>query len=356
MESLPVVAQVLIFVGAAAIVWIAGTTLSHTTDVLSARLGIGQAVGGVILLAIATNLPEIAITASAAVAHNLSIAVGNILGGIAIQTVVLALLDAVGFPKGSKPLTYQSASLVLVLEGALVVAMLVLVVIGTQLSSSVIAFRLTPPVFLLALVWVVGVWLLSRADKGLPWHADGEAPDGQPEPRGHSQGKKEAKATERGHRTSRVAGAFGVAAAATLAGGVLLEQSGNGIAGHLGMNGAVFGATFLAGATALPEMSTGLTSVRMADYQLAVSDIFGGNAFLPVLFLLATALSGEAVLPAAHRTDIYLTSLGALLTAIYIWGLIARPQRRILRMGIDSLLVVIAYVIGIVGLFAVARG
>jgi cation:H+ antiporter len=347
--------HVLIFAGAAAMVWIAGIALSHTTDVLSVRLGIGEAVGGVILLAIATNLPEIAITASAALSHNLSIAVGNILGGIAIQTVVLALLDVVGFSKWAKPLTYQAASLVLVLEGALVVAMLVLVLIGTQLSTSVIAFRLTPPVVLLGLVWVVGVWLLSRADKGLPWHAEGVAPDGQAEPKGHSQSKKDQRSRTRGHGTGRVAGIFSLGALATLVGGVLLEQSGEGIATHIGMNGAVFGATFLAGATSLPEVSTGLTSVRMADYQLAVSDIFGGNAFLPVLFLLATLLSGDPVLPAAQRTDIYLTSLAALLTAIYIWGLIARPQHRILRMGVDSLLVVVAYVLGIVGLFAVAR-
>ena len=46
-----------------------------------------------ILLAVATNLPEIAITASAALSHNLGIAIGNILGGIAIQTVVLVVLD-----------------------------------------------------------------------------------------------------------------------------------------------------------------------------------------------------------------------------------------------------------------------
>jgi cation:H+ antiporter len=45
-----------------------------------------------------------------------------------------------------------------------------------------------------------------------------------------------------------------------------------------------------------------------------------------------------------------------LLTAIYLYGLIFRPRLRILRMGIDSLLVLILYGIGIVGLIAVAHG
>jgi hypothetical protein len=55
--------------------------------------------------------------------------------------------------------------------------------------------------------------------------------------------------------------------------------------------------TLLAAATLLPEVSTGLTSVRLEDYQLAVSDIFGGNAFLSVLFLMASLISGGRVVP-----------------------------------------------------------
>ena len=122
------------------------------------------------------------------------------------------------------------------------------------------------------------------------------------------------------------------------------------------MTGVLFGSTFLAAATALPEISTGLASVRLGDYKLAVSDIFGGNSFLPVLFPLAGLLSGVAPLPQAQKTDIYLTGLGALLTGVYIYGLIFRPRVRLLRMGADSLVVLLLYAIGIVGLIAVAHG
>jgi cation:H+ antiporter len=90
----------------------------------------------------------------------------------------------------------------------------------------------------------------------------------------------------------------------------------------------------------------------MGDYQLAIGDIFGGNAFLPVLFLPATLIAGNAVLPAAGRSDIYLTALGALLTVVYMAGLVFRPQRRIARLGPDSLAVLLLYAVGIAGLVA----
>jgi len=212
----------MVFLAAGGVVWVAGVKLSENTDVLAKRLGLGEALGGVVLLAIATNLPEIAITISAAVAGDLGIAVGNILGGIAVQTVVLAVLDACTDQR-EPPLTYQAASLVLVLEAALVVAILVLVVMGSQLPASAVALHLSPASVAIAATWLGSLWLLNRTQKGLPWHAAGEAPDGQQAPRGHSATKQEAAATEKGMTTRR--------------------------------------------ATAV----------------LAMGDIFGGNAFLPVL-------------------------------------------------------------------------
>ncbi|MCX2712817.1 sodium:calcium antiporter [Mycolicibacterium sp. J2] len=352
MSGWPLWGLLLAFAAAAAAVWVAGISLSNQTDVLSARFGLGSALGGLILLAIATNLPEIAIVASASLSGNLGVAVGNILGGIAIQTVVLVALDAFGV-RGQRPLTYRAASLVLVLEAVLVVAVLAIVIAGTQLPPSLLALRVTPAPLLIALTWVVGLLLLRRAGRSLPWHESGQPPDGQEHPRGHST-------TERVRKqkisTAKSVTLFGIAAVATLAAGVVLERSGDALADRIGLSGVLFGATVLAAATSLPELSTGLASVRIGDYQLAVSDIFGGNAFLPVLFLMATVISGHAVLPQAQHTDIYLTALAMVLTLIYAVGLIFRPNRRIARMGVDSLTVLVVYAIGVAGLFAIAHG
>jgi cation:H+ antiporter len=328
--------------------WAAGIWLSDTTDTLSSRFHLGQALAGTILLAVGTNLPEIAITSTAAIHHNLGIAVGNLLGGIAIQTVVLAALDIA--VHGNRPLTYRAASITLILESILVVAVLAVAILGTRLAPSLVFLRITPENLLILLIWLGGLWLHKHAPQHVSWTL--EHPDKQQKPAGQSQKGKDQKAGS----TTKVMIKFGVAAIATLGAGVALEESGVVMAGHLGLSGVLFGATVLAASTSIPELSTGITSVHMEDYELAMSDIFGGNAFLPVLFLLASVLSGTAVLPHAHNTDIYLAALGILLTATYSLGLLLRPSRRFARMGIDSWLVLVLYAVGIAGLLFVRNG
>ncbi|MDN5923774.1 MAG: hypothetical protein L0H70_02100 [Xanthomonadales bacterium] len=334
--TLPVYALCAIFLAAAGLVWIAGTHLSDATDILSRHFGLGEALGGMIVLAIVTNLPEIAIVVSASLRGELGVAVGNVLGGIAIQTVVLAVLDCFGLGR-TQPLTRAADSPQLVMEGALVVLLLAVAMVGHHLPSSLIVWRLTPASVLIVLFWVLGLLVVSRM------HAEhGTRTTHQPGRHGKSE------------HIGNAATIFVLGALATLGAGVALEVSGEHIAAHFGMSGAVFGATVLAAATALPEVSTGLESMRLKDYRMAVSDIFGGNAFLLVLFFVATLISGHAVLPAAQNTDMYLTALAIALTTIYIGGLVAPPRKQVMRMGLDSFVVVLLYIAGVAGLFFVA--
>ena len=110
-----------------------------------------------------------------------------------------------------------------------------------------------PGRLLIVVVWVAGLFLVYRARKGLPWHQQGQPPDGQERPRGHSKKVRAQQAAERGVSTRNAAAVFVIGAAVTLAGGALLELSGDGIATQIHMSGVLFGSTVLAAATSLPR-------------------------------------------------------------------------------------------------------
>ncbi len=351
MSSLPMPLLIAAFLAAAAAVWVAGGKVSETTDILADRLHLGQALGGLVVLAVVTNLPELAIVCSGAARGELSIATGNILGGIAAQTVVLALLDR-ATSKGRRPLTYRVGSMTPILEGLLVVAVLGLVVIGTQMPRDQVVARITPVSLLIVATWLVGVKVIAAAGSGGGWTvtAADDAPSADDAQSARAEKAKTAEAAEAQHSTARVGAVFGLGAVATLIAGVVLEQASDAIATDIGMSGVIFGATVLAAATSLPELSTGITSIRLGQEQMAFGDIFGGNAFLPALFAVAVAISGKAVLPDAGSVNLYLTAGGIVLTAIYLVGLVLRPTRLVAGMGVDSLAVLLAYIALVAGL------
>jgi cation:H+ antiporter len=341
-----------IFAGSAGAIWLAGVRLSKTTDALDARLGLGDDIGGLVLLGIATSLPEVAITVSAAIAGHIELAIGNLIGGIAIQTVVLAALDARG-PR-ERPLTFLVGSLTLVIEATVVVAVAVIALAGTQLPTSVNVAGLSPASVAIAVAWVLGLFAVARMRHGGPWQV--RAPGANPGRRLKSEPHPTGQHPFAGRSSAFVGALFGVAALVTLASGYFVEESGNALAHKAGLGAGVFGATVIAAATALPELSTGFAAVKLGDYQLAMSDIFGGNGFMPVLFVVADLIAGTPSLAAAQPADIWLAALGVLLTAVYTAGLVVRPERTHLRMGFDSRLVIALYALGILGLFVVPGG
>ena len=339
-----------VFAVGAGLTWRAGVELARTTDALDARLHLGEEIGGIVLLAIAGSLPELAITVSAAAQGNLDLAAGNLIGGIAVQTMVLAICDVVAGPK--RPLTFLIGALTPVLEGLLVVILVSGVLLGALLKPSTSILGVVSPGSIAIVVgWVTGVYVINLVRKNPRWSVS--MPGSRPGR--HRRSEPRPAAVPAAHpfassSTGRVAFRFLLASAVTLGAGVALELSGNLLADRAGINGVVFGATVLATATALPEISSGVAAVRLGDNALALGDIFGGNAFQVCLFLVADLVAGAPVLPTAGRLNAWLASLGVALTAIYAAGVIGRPERCIARMGPDSLLALIVFALGVAGL------
>ena len=297
--------------------------------------------GGLLLLGLAGSLPELAITASAALSGDLGLATGNLLGGIAMQTLVLVFLDATSRRK--QPLNSLSADASPLLEAAMVVVLVTLAIMGGLLPESTAIGPVSPMSLAIVAFFLIGVIGINRARRRPGWKVAGEAPP----PAGEAPNRFKSSST------GVVLGVFGLASLVTLVAGVGLEQTGNDLADDLGMTGVVFGATILAAVTALPEVSSGIQAVRMGAVDLAMSDIYGGNAVQLTFFLLADLLAGDPVLPQASAESLWLGALGALLTGIMIYGLLVRPPRKVVGLGPDSLVVLLVYIGGVVLLTAV---
>lgn len=328
------------------VTWMAGIWLARTTDAIDAKYKLGSAFGGLLILGVATSLPEIAIVVSAAFANHYDIIVGTLLGGIAIQTVVISLLDARMTVKF--PLTSSAASLTLVLEGVMVILIVVTSIMAIKTPILLGNSQLSLSAILIFFLWLGGLWLIYSSRKGLPWRA--EAIDGRPGREHHQRMIVINHPFFKNASSKTIFSIFVTASIATLIAGVGLESTSMKLAQALGMNSGLFAATFIALVGALPNISTGFSSIDLGDYKLAISDIFGGNAFMPALFIICNLIAGHSILAHASSIDIWFAALGVLLTCIYIMGLILRPKKLYFRMGIDSILVIIVYTCSIIAL------
>jgi cation:H+ antiporter len=152
---------IIIFLIATVAIWVSGIKLTKAIDAITTHYDLGEAFGGMVFLAIVTNLPEIAITAVAAYHRDYDIAISNILGGIAIQTVVLSLIDVFGVGR-SAPLTQKGHSKILILEGVALIFILSIVIIAKQFPSSFIYYRTTPFEWLILFIWLGTIFLISK--------------------------------------------------------------------------------------------------------------------------------------------------------------------------------------------------
>ncbi len=125
--TFPIWLNLALFAASGAIIWVTGTRLARYAESISDRTGLGHAVVGVFILALATSLPEIASVVTTASGGNAPLAVNNLLGGVVLQTAIRAVADRVS---GREALTHFVARAVLLLEGLLVVVLLTVTLTG----------------------------------------------------------------------------------------------------------------------------------------------------------------------------------------------------------------------------------
>jgi cation:H+ antiporter len=346
-KNYPLWINIAVFAVSAALVWVTGIRLARYADSISRRTGIGQAVIGLLLLGGITSLPEIAVTGTSAVTGNAALAVNNILGGVAMQVAILAAADAA---IGRDALTRVVADPMLLLQGALC-AMLLALVAAAITVGDVLFFGIGAWPWSILAVFLVSLRMISKSQGRLPWRTDAVARSGRSD---DSQEQAQPGQGNRNRGTTLdglIAKAIAVGAAILVA-GFFASRTADAFAEQTGVGASFVGAALLPISTSLPELSTVLAAVHLRSYGLAVSEIFGTNLFdVTIVFWIDAVYQGGPVLNEVGKFSTFWALLGIVLTMLYLAGLVERRDRTILRMGVDSLAVLVAYLGGLMLLY-----
>lgn len=332
----PLALSIGVFVDAALVIAVAGVKLTARAERIAQISGLGELLTGAVLIGLVSSLSGLVTSLTAAQAGHASLAVSNSLGGIAAQTMFLAIADML---YREANLEHAAASEANLLQCTLLVVLLALPMLAmAQPDISVLGIH--PISFLLIAGYLFGLHLTSRARKQPMWRS-----------RITPQTRKERADKETASYQGSISLwlSFSVLAALVAGAGWLLARSAISISMQAELGESVVGGILTAITTSLPELVVAIAAVRRGALALAVGDILGGNAF-DVLFLSASdiAYRGGTIYAAISPIEIYWVALAILLAGVLLLGLLRREKHGVGNIGFESFLVLVLYLLGVV--------
>lgn len=326
----------MIFGGCAIVVWLSGARLAYLADALADRFKLAKSIVGLLLLSLATSLPEVATTLTAAIQQSRDLVLNNLFGGIALQAAVLAMSDL----WARAPITNYPRKANHALEATLLVFLLGVVLVVTNLGETFVVAGVGLGSVVIALCYVGAIWLLRRYDDVSDW-VPVDLPDPDPLPFPAPSGLL--LKSDLNLMLQALAACFAI-----LVFGYLLVLFAERIADQSGLGAGFVGVTLLAAATSLPELSTSIAAVRIGAYTMAISNIFGSNLIMLVLVFPADILfRAGPILQETSRTVSLALAFGLIVTAIFLVGMIVRRKPRVGVLGLDSILVILVFLLSL---------
>lgn len=228
---------------------------------LAGKLHLPEMLIGATIVSIGTTLPEVMVSAQAALEHNSGISYGNAIGSIICNTSLIAAVSIALKPMAVKKRTLYVPVLAFFISAA----------VYTCIAAINGGFDRIHGLLLLAMFALYMVLSLTQMKRSGDLETTEETP------------------SEDQTSIFRLLVLLVFGAAAIAVGARLLVDHGTVIAGALGVPDSVIGLTMVALGTSLPELVTAVTSVMKGYSSLSVGNIIGANLFNLVL------VSGTAI-------------------------------------------------------------
>jgi cation:H+ antiporter len=323
------------------VIAVVGSRLTRVADRLADRTGWGEAMVGATLLGAATSLPGITASVTAAIGNKPQLAFSNAIGGIAAQTMFLALAD-LAYRRSN--LEHAAASLANMLQAVLLVFILAVIVFAMA-SPPLTVLGVHPVTPLLFGVYFAGMKMVQHAKASPMWHPALTRQTRRDEPE-----EEQTPPAADWYLWLR----FGLFATITmLAGYAVTSAVSQMVDAYRWLGESAAGAFLTAVATSLPELVTSIAAVRRGALQLAVGGIIGGNCFDTLFAAVADIAYRDGSLFHAVKTsgspapglidrELALIAATIAMTTLLLAGLLFRESRGI---GFESEGVLVIYVV-----------
>jgi len=324
------------FIICAIVILFAGKRVAKYGDAIAEKTGLSGLWIGVILVSVATSLPEFFTGIGSIIFVNApDLTVGNLFGANTYNLMNIALLDAMH--KGSPLLS-------LVSTGQLLTAGLSLIPLSIAAVGIFLAWQLPQIAFfnvsIYSILIIVSYIIATRVIFGFE--------------KKQQQIIKELQKEENilfkykdiSLKTSCIRYAF---AALTIAvSGIWLSYIGNDLANVMGLSQNFVGSLLLGLATTLPEITVSIAAIRIGAKELAVANMLGSNLFnITIIFMNDVIYRKAPIFKVLSQQHIMTAFVVIIMTVIIITGLILKPKNKTkLGLSMYSIALIAVFIIG----------
>lgn len=313
------------FIAAAIVIAYFGSKMAGIADIIADRTGLGEALIGSVLLGAGTSISGIVTSISTAASGAPDLSVSNAMGGIAAQTMFLALAD-IYYRRVN--LEHAAASAVNLGQSTILIVLISIPVLAASAPSFTL-WSVHPASVLMIVAYLIGLHNAHRIHLEPMW-----------QPRRTDATRLEDEDEEQDSRsTGWLACLFAMLVGVVGLSGWVVGETGLELSARLGISQGVVGALGTAVVTSLPELVTTLAAVRAGALQLAVGGIIGGNMF-DALFVSASdfAYRKGSIFHAMSERSVFWMALVLLMTSILLLGLLRRERQGPVGIGWESVL------------------
>ncbi|MDT8286417.1 MAG: hypothetical protein RQ748_04840 [Elusimicrobiales bacterium] len=321
-----------IFAVSALFVVAAGVAIGRISAELGARLRLGRAWSGAVLLSFATTLPELVTTTTVTLEGAYGLALGGILGSVIFNLFILVAVDAVD----PQPLYGGKLSRHHLVTGLLGTALLGIMMAGLALGTAqgrgAVAVHsrilLAAPLGIIAL-YAVGQFILFRMAR-------------------QSFDKEMVVPTVfAGFSLRRIAAVYAVTAGVIVVAGQAVASSAHRLSDHYGLAATFAGATMLGVVTSLPEITNALACARQREYDLAIGNILGANAFVLVVLAAVSLAAGNGIFISVPFDDamsaMVMSGLAIIMQVVALGALAVKSRQHFRRISTVSMILAALY-------------